>query len=374
MKYLLTLTILSFGLAACKVERFPDPSPDTTSDANQNNSLALKEQKSLKPHVPVIRSTDLEVLEGDQRNPVVALRVTLSEASHVPVGVSYQTLDGTAVSPGHFEANRGRLIFAPGEVYKNLEIQVYSDTVANGDRSFFVKLYSPTNAVISESGKYRIDIVDDLSDAPSVTGIAFSANLESKSFVAVDSGDGAAQLKNIAVRNVRFIKINFSTDVDISRDDLSISNSVGGTHYDLTEYFNYDAEGYFAIWEISSSVSADRLSLTLNANRIRAKFSGVQLDGTWINPANYDDLKTGSTFPSGGSGPGQNFIFNVNFMTCDLDQNDTVNHEDMAELWEKLKVDAYESHLDINQDSELNELDIKACETFIGSRLATDKR
>jgi len=61
-------------------------------------------------------------------------------------------------------------------------------------------------------------------------------------------------------------------------------------------------------------------------------------------------------------------------MTCDLDQNDTVNHEDTAELWEKLKVDAYEPHLDINQDSELNELDIKACEAFIGSRIATDKR
>jgi hypothetical protein len=320
--------------------------------------------------LPLIWSSDLEVTEGDDMNPIVALKVSLSKKAHGPVGVSYKTIAASASSPSHYEAVRGRLVFRPGETYKHLEIQVFSDKIANGDRHFHVQFSSASNARIANDGKYRIDIHDDLSDAPAVTGVAVSSTPDPSALVQIDAGDGASQLKNIGIANVEFVHISFSTDVIVAKEDLSILNSVKGKAYQTTDRFFYDSNSHVATWQITPAITADRLNLVLNSNQIQARISGVGLDGTWVNPEDYDDLQNGSNFPSGGAGPGHNFEFKVNILTCDFDQNDKVDNADIDYLIKQQKNSSYESYLDINQDTVLDESDLKACEGYLGNTLA----
>ncbi|WP_293995527.1 Calx-beta domain-containing protein [Sphaerotilus sp.] len=78
--------------------------------------------------------------------------VTLSNTAKMPVTVTYNTADGTAVQPGDYTAQTGTLTFAPGETSKTISIPIRNDlpAVFEGDETFTVNLTSPTNATIAD--------------------------------------------------------------------------------------------------------------------------------------------------------------------------------------------------------------------------------
>lgn len=74
--------------------------------------------------------------------------ITLSKAVTEPVSVEWFTSDGTAKAGVDYAANKGIALFAPGETEKKVDILIYGRAVGTEDRSFFVEMLPPTNAIL----------------------------------------------------------------------------------------------------------------------------------------------------------------------------------------------------------------------------------
>lgn len=96
--------------------------------------------------------------------------ITLSQAVTEPVQVDWFTSDGTAKAGVDYAANKGTVVFAPGETAKTVDILVYGRAVGSEDRSFFVEMLPPTNAILGASIGECIITVDTSGSTP-VTAI-----------------------------------------------------------------------------------------------------------------------------------------------------------------------------------------------------------
>lgn len=75
--------------------------------------------------------------------------VSLSRAYSESVSVVYNTQDGTAKAAlGDYTATTGTLVFAPGEITKQVTVPVRADDIAREPGSFTVLLTKPTNATL----------------------------------------------------------------------------------------------------------------------------------------------------------------------------------------------------------------------------------
>lgn len=92
--------------------------------------------------------------------------ITLSTAVNEPVQVEWHTSDGTAKATVDYTANKGTVVFAPGEKAKTVDILVYGRAVGTEDRSFFVEMLPPTNAILGASIGECIITVDTSGSTP----------------------------------------------------------------------------------------------------------------------------------------------------------------------------------------------------------------
>lgn len=82
----------------------------------------------------------------------ITFKITLSAPAAQNVKVSYATADGTAIAGSDYIAKSGVLTFLPGEVSKNLNVTLITDTVSEPFETFFLNLSNPTGgATISDS-------------------------------------------------------------------------------------------------------------------------------------------------------------------------------------------------------------------------------
>lgn len=96
--------------------------------------------------------------------------ITLSQAVAEPVQVEWFTSDGSAKAGIDYAANKGTVVFAPGETAKTVDILVYGRAVGTENRSFFVEMLPPTNAILGASiGECIITV--DTSESTPVTAI-----------------------------------------------------------------------------------------------------------------------------------------------------------------------------------------------------------
>lgn len=96
--------------------------------------------------------------------------ITISKAVTEPVSVDWFTSDGTAKAGVDYAANSGVALFAPGDTEKKVDILVYGRAVGTEDRSFFVEMLPPTNAILGASiGECIIHV--DISGSQPVTQI-----------------------------------------------------------------------------------------------------------------------------------------------------------------------------------------------------------
>jgi ELWxxDGT repeat protein len=100
--------------------------------------------------IPELAVDDATVTEGHAGTQYATFTITLSDRSTLPVTVSYTTANGTATGPSDYTAVAGTLTFAPGEMTKTVTVAVKGDRVGEPNENFFVKLSSPTNAVLAD--------------------------------------------------------------------------------------------------------------------------------------------------------------------------------------------------------------------------------
>ena len=92
---------------------------------------------------------DTSVTEGDDGTQSATFTVRLSAPASRPVTVGWATDPRASSGPADVVAARGVVSFAPGEISKDISVQVLGNRTAQATRSFTVSLSSPTNAVIA---------------------------------------------------------------------------------------------------------------------------------------------------------------------------------------------------------------------------------
>ena len=118
---------------------------------------------------PYISATPIAVSEGDTLARFV---VQLSAPSQNEVRVTYQTDYGSATYSGSgadFAYQTGTLAFAPGETTRVVEVALAEGSVFEGRETFWLDLYSPVNATLSQRYTSALVLDDDgLTGTPGV--------------------------------------------------------------------------------------------------------------------------------------------------------------------------------------------------------------
>jgi Ca2+-binding RTX toxin-like protein len=87
--------------------------------------------------------------EGSSGSTLFVFTVLLESVAADPVTVSYGTVQNTAQQGSDFIGTAGTLVFAPGELSKTITVEVNGDTTTESTEQFFVQLFNPVNALLS---------------------------------------------------------------------------------------------------------------------------------------------------------------------------------------------------------------------------------
>jgi Calx-beta domain-containing protein len=155
--------------------------------------------------VPSLVVSDALVTEGDSGTKNALFTVSLSAASAGPVTVDYATADGSAKAPGDYTATTGTLIFAAGELSKQVAVGVVGDTLDELHETYSLNLSNPVGATLGNARGAGTILDNDpqaslsVDDVPAPEGgqsatFTLSLSRESGKMVAVDyaTGDGTA--------------------------------------------------------------------------------------------------------------------------------------------------------------------------------------
>ncbi|HEX8191139.1 MAG TPA: Calx-beta domain-containing protein [Pyrinomonadaceae bacterium] len=101
--------------------------------------------------------------------------VGLSAATGRTVSVHLQTSDGTATAGADYQPLSLDLVFAPGEVSKEVAVVINGDTLAEPpNETFFISLTNPVNATIT-NGQIQVAIIDNDTPALRFGAASYSA-------------------------------------------------------------------------------------------------------------------------------------------------------------------------------------------------------
>ncbi len=121
---------------------------------------------------PVISIDDVSVVEGDAGTSSATFTVELSrapEAADGEVSIDYATQDGTAtVAGGDYLPAMGTLTFAPGQISRELTVEVAGDTAVEDNETFSVLLSGATGATLGD-GRGEATIANDDQEPPAIS-------------------------------------------------------------------------------------------------------------------------------------------------------------------------------------------------------------
>jgi hypothetical protein len=97
---------------------------------------------------PSLVATDAGADQATTGNAVVGFPVTLSSVADVPVTVSYNTANGSALAGTHYVPVSGTLEFSPGQTRKIVEVPILPGSLVQGSNlSFWLTLGPPSGAL-----------------------------------------------------------------------------------------------------------------------------------------------------------------------------------------------------------------------------------
>ncbi len=112
--------------------------------------------------LPTLSVDDVSVPEGNTGSNAATFTLTLSAASSLPVTVTVQTSNGTAVAPGDYVPEGPYpLTFLPFQTTNSFHVTVIGDVNIEPDETFQVQLSGAMNAVIGDSTGIGTIVSDD---------------------------------------------------------------------------------------------------------------------------------------------------------------------------------------------------------------------
>jgi len=111
-------------------------------------SGSCKKNESVTPDISI--TDTLSITEGTLQQYRAVIPVTLSAATDKQVSFAWSTADITAQGGSDYMAVNGAyIVFNPGEMSKNIEVYIYSDSTFETDETFYVTLSNVQNAAVS---------------------------------------------------------------------------------------------------------------------------------------------------------------------------------------------------------------------------------
>lgn len=178
--YTATSGVLTFNPGETSKQVIVQVQGDVVSEANETFSVNLSGATSATiaddsglgtitdNDTPTITLGAAAVTEGTGVTVNAIFSLTLSAPSGGVVTVDFATADGSATAPADYVANAGGVVtFNPGEISKQIVVQVVGDIAIEPNETFSVNLSNPTNATIAGTGFGLCTITDN--DTATVT-------------------------------------------------------------------------------------------------------------------------------------------------------------------------------------------------------------
>ncbi|MBK6363049.1 MAG: family 16 glycosylhydrolase [Saprospiraceae bacterium] len=103
-----------------------------------------------KLDLPVLTTSDLNLKEDDV-DQNFSLELNLTGDNKTNAVVSFSVISGSAFKDTDFKVTTaGKIVFAPGETKKTIEIVLLGDEVIEAKKTFTVKLYNPINMTLAK--------------------------------------------------------------------------------------------------------------------------------------------------------------------------------------------------------------------------------
>ncbi|MCR9253694.1 MAG: cadherin domain-containing protein, partial [bacterium] len=116
--------------------------------------------------------SDSSIEESDESSNMASFVVTLSNPSDFTVEVDVQSVEGSANSgTDYITFNSQTITFEPGEISKNIDIEVNGDLVVESDETFTIELSNPVNATIANNSATGTIEDDDIASIGIVADI-----------------------------------------------------------------------------------------------------------------------------------------------------------------------------------------------------------
>jgi hypothetical protein len=113
-----------------------------------------------------VQINDVTMVEGDAGFTLFVFTISLASPTALPVTVTFDTANGTAVAPADYIAASGVLTFTPGDaISQPVTVRVVGDAVSEPNESFFVRILEATNTNIRRSGGIGTILNDDINVA-----------------------------------------------------------------------------------------------------------------------------------------------------------------------------------------------------------------
>jgi Zn-dependent metalloprotease len=120
---------------------------------------------SCTPKIPSVSVADVSVLEGDPAHPTLDFIILLSTPTIVPVAVTVETVDGTAVHGNDYDRVAGTVVIPASSGGIRIQVPIKDDTVQEGNETFTFRITNVTNATIGD-GEATGTILDDDTTPP----------------------------------------------------------------------------------------------------------------------------------------------------------------------------------------------------------------
>ena len=145
-------------------------SSQATVSATQADPVSANNTVSQATTVhPIVSVNDASVTEGNSGTKPLSFTVSLSAPSNQQITVPYSTVNNTATAGSDYTAASGTLTIAPGATTGTVNVTVISDTVFEGDESFWLNLGTPVNATLGDGQGIGTILNDDTAGSVSLS-------------------------------------------------------------------------------------------------------------------------------------------------------------------------------------------------------------
>lgn len=247
----------------------PITSPE--SDPDNISKLGADVDSLIGGELPVLNIQDISIAEGDSGITIAEFTVDLSSPATEDIQISYQTVDGTAVSGSDYNQESGQIVIPVGETSAKIDIEVNGDSDIESDEEFTLNLQSSSSVTFenkkTEYSKVAVIENDDVQNPPlasenqaSDVQVADSENLLNGNLLDLQSFTGEVTLNFTVEREADFGNTVGFYKVDDTQG--TVTDTVTGNKYNPS-----DGEAYAAaairLQEPGLELSVDNLSSTI---------------------------------------------------------------------------------------------------------------